>query len=501
MYLITEGAKAAGRRLSLEAAQAVEERAADAYNAQEWDAAIALFLEAQRLGLDHAGIHAALGTAYMRIGHRVEALASYRLAIWRGWQDPLVLNNLIFLLDHDPETTLESALENRKAWWRLFGAPLRSTWRRHDNQADPERPLRIGYVGGDFRRHSAAQAFGPVVMGHSPAFQAICYHTKAVEDPITVRFEEGVTEFHRVHALDDEALAAKIRADQIDILVDLAAFSDGGRLSLFCRRPAPVQVTGWGYATGTGLPVMDGFFADEVLVPPALAARGVVEPILTLPCVVASTRMPEFTPAVPLPALSRGSFTFASFNRWVKVTRETLDTWAEVLACAPGSHLVLKAGAYERPEIQAEVLTIMAARGVTADRIEFCGHTDHVQHLTAYHEVDLALDPFPHSGGVTALEGLWHGVPPLTLIGERPAARVSAAICTAVGLPMFVAETRAEYVGKAVAVATQYQRQLAAIRLSLPDRMAASPLCVGYAEAVERHYRDLWRAWCRRVAR
>ena len=487
-------------RVRLEAALEAERRAAEAYNADDFDTAIREFLEAHRLGLDHAVLHAGLATAYLHTGQRRLAIAAYQAALTRGDQDPKVLNNVIFLFDHEPNTTLEQALELRKVWWRRCGAPHRSSWRPHRNNPDPERPLRIGYVSGDFRHHSASQAFGPVVMRHSEGYQSICYHTRPIEDEITAIFIGGATEFHRVHDLDDDALAARIRADRIDILVDLSAFSAGGRLSTFCRRPAPIQVTGWGYATGTGLPVMDGFFADEVAVPRGFAARGYAEPILYLPSIIPFTKLPESNAVGELPALARGVFTFGSFNRWLKITPAVLGTWAEILAATPPSRLLLKEAGFGRPEVRATVLAAMERHGVDPLRITFRGLTDQQTHLQSYQDVDLALDPFPHTGGVTALEGLWQGVPPLTLMGERVPERLSASFCSTLGLRAFVTSSRGDYVQTAVQLATEFRPQLAQIRATLRDRMAASPFCVGYAQAVEVHYRDLWRAWCRRRA-
>ena len=488
------------RHLALAAGWAAEQRAADAYNAGDYDTAIGHFLEARRLGRDHAMLHSGLGTAYMFTQRNLEAIAEYRRAINLGGLEPKLLGNLIFLLDLQPETTLEGALEARKAWWQHFGRPQRAAWRAHANDPDPERPLRIGYVSGDFRRHSAAISFAPVVLRHSEGYQAICYSNHPEPDNVTENFVTGAAAFSQIDELDDDAFATKIREDGIDILVDLSGFSARNRLETFCRRPAPVQATGWGYATGTGLPVMDGFFADEVVVPPPLAARGYVEPLLYLPCVVPFAPMPYAETVKPLPCLGGAPFTFGSCNRWAKITPTVLTTWATILARTPGSRLLLKEKAYERPEIRAQVTAALAAAGVDPLRVVFRGFTDHVSHLATFDEIDLALDPFPHSGGITALEGLWAGVPPITLLGERVPERLSASICSVLNLKAFITETRAEYIEAAVLLATKFQSQLAQIRSTLQHRIAASPLCAGYAQAVETHYRELWRAWCRRQA-
>jgi predicted O-linked N-acetylglucosamine transferase (SPINDLY family) len=493
------GRMLAARPLAQIAGHEAEQRAADAYNAGDFDGAIPHFLEARRLGRDHAMLSSGLGTAYMFTQRNAEAITEYRRAIRLGGLEPKLLGNLIFLLDLLPETTLDTALESRRAWWKAFGAPLRATWRPHHNDPDPERPLRIGYISGDFRRHSAAISFAPVVLRHSEGYEAICYSNHPDQDNVTENFVDGADEFHQIDRLDDDALAGKIRRDRIDVLVDLSGYSARNRLEVFCRRPAPVQVTGWGYATGTGLPVMDGFFCDEVVAPPELA-RGYVEPLLYLPCVVPFAPMPYSGDIGPLPVTTGQPFTFGSFNRWAKITPTVLATWAAILARTPGSRLLLKEKAYERPEIRTQVTAALTAAGVDPVRVVFRGFSDHVSHLATYQEVDLALDPFPHSGGITALEGLWAGVPPITLLGERIPERLSASICTALNLKAFILADRAEYIEAATLLATKFTDQLAQIRATLQHRLAASPLCAGYAQAVETHYRELWRAWCRRQA-
>lgn len=490
--------------VGLAAGKAAEKRAADAYAASDYDAVIAAFLEARRFGIDTALLHSGLGTAYMFTGRIREAIAEYKYCLKLAAGDPAewaskVMANLIVLLDHQPETTLESALAARRDWWRAYGAPLRGTWRAHRNGPDPERPLRIGYVSGDFRRHSAATGFAPVVLRHTDGFRSICYYTCDKDDEITTNyFEAEAAEFHRVPALASAALAERIRQDRIDVLVDLSGYSALHRLETFCRRPAPVQVTGWGYATGTGLPVMDGFFADPYTVPPALARRGYTEPILSLPSIVPFAPMPYSDPVQPLPALTSDWFTFGSFNRWNKMGPGVLATWGQILAAVPNSRLLLKEKIYERDDICRQVVGAMAQQGVAANRIEFRPWTNHDEHLKAYHEVDLALDPFPHSGGITALEGLWHGVPPVTLVGERVPERLSASFCSVLNLKAFIATSRQDYIDRAVGFATHCLPQLAEIRSTLQHRMAASPLCTGYVSAVEAHYRTLWRAWCQR---
>ena len=487
--------------MNLEAARAREALAAVAYREEDWPSAAGHFEEAVRLGLDTPNVHAGLGTAYMFLGRTRDAISEYQLALERHAQWPIVASNLIFLLDHQPETTLESALKIRKTYQKLFEAPLRDRWRPHPNDPDPERPLRIGYVSGDFRAHSAAAGILPILFGHGPGYRPVCYYAHNIEDE-TVKEFEAQTEFHRVVGLTEAQLAAKIREDAIDVLVDLSGHSAKNRLITFCLRPAPVQVTGFGYATGTGLRCMDGFFADAVTVPPTLAARGYVEPILRLPAIAPYAPSPWSEQPAPLPCLSRDVFTFGSFNRWLKITPAVLDLWAQILAAVPGSRMILKEKAFEAQAVREEVLQAFARRGVGAERVEFRFWTSHRLHLQTYDEIDLALDPFPHSGGITALDGFHRGVPAVTLLGERVPERLSASYSILMGLPWLVTRTPAEYAQVTIALTTEKGRaRLVEIRATLQRQVENSPLCVDYAASVEAHYRALWRAWCQRSRR
>ena len=241
---------------------------------------------------------------------------------------------------------------------------------------------------------------------------------------------------------------------------------------------------------------MDYFFADPVTVPPELRGH-FSEEVVDLPAFVPYAP-PDPSPAVgPLPMLASGAPTFGCFNRPAKVTAETLCLWAEILTALPGARLLLKSRGFDEAATQERIRTALAARGVADDRVAFQGWSPRPEHLAAYDQVDVVLDPFPHGGGVSALDGLWMGVPMVTLLGERIPARMGASFLTTLGLPEFIAATPAAYVALAVEQARSAER-LAALRAALRQRMAASPLGDhrAYCRAVEGAYRVMWRRWC-----
>jgi predicted O-linked N-acetylglucosamine transferase (SPINDLY family) len=241
---------------------------------------------------------------------------------------------------------------------------------------------------------------------------------------------------------------------------------------------------------------MDVFFADPVIVPPQ-EKQYFTEEVRYLPCAVGAFFTEQFPYVNELPALSDGFITFGSLNRLAKVSAEAYRAWAGVLLAAPRSKLILKAGELNNAAIRERVVEHFTQAGVAADRIIMQGGTSWHEHMQAYHQIDIALDPFPQGGGVTALEGLMMGVPMITLRWPTIAGRISASIMKTLGLPDWIAETPEEYVELAIQKAGDLQ-SLAERRQQLRGIFTSSVIGdqVAYARAVEQEYRQLWREWC-----
>jgi protein O-GlcNAc transferase len=463
-------------------------------------AAIEALHAAVELRPESAAAWSDLGYALTTRGRLPEALAAFERALALA-PDPRIHSNLIFTLDLDPEATRARVFAERRRWNERHAVPLAPAVVAHANDPDPDRRLRVGYVSADFRSHSAASVLAPVLLSHDPALiEVVCYADVSRPDEVTERFQ-AAAEWRPTVGWSDEAVADQVRADRIDVLVDLTGHSAGNRLLVFARRPAPVQVTAWGYAVGTGLDAMDYFFGDPVTVPPEARAH-FSEEIVHLPSIVCF-EPPAGAPAVTaLPALARGAVTFGCFNRLAKLSAPALDVWAEILKAVPGARLRLKFTGLDEPVTQADMRAAFAGRGVDPGRLEFAGRSARAEHLAAYADVDIALDPFPHGGGVTALEGLWMGVPMMTLAGDRVAGLLGPSFLTTLGLTGWIARTPAEYVERAVAHAADLAA-LARLRASLRARLSASPLgdAAGYCRAVEAAYRTMWRRWCAGAAR
>ena len=295
--------------------------------------------------------------------------------------------------------------------------------------------------------------------------------------------------------LSDEELAERIRADGIDILVDLAGHTAKNRLRVFARKPAPVQVTWLGYPNTTGLEAIDYRLVDAVTDPVGEADAWASETLVRLEggflCYGGLKDAPE--PTVP-PCLKTGTVTFGSFNNPAKVSAATFDAWATLLSRLPQARLLLKGTPFADAATRALFLARLGERGVAAERIELVAWLPGAAaHLALYHRVDIALDPFPYNGTTTTCEALWMGVPVVTLRGDRHAGRVGASLLSQIGLTDLIANSVEEYVEIALALARNPGR-LDELRRTLRPRMAASPLCDGraFARKIEAAFRTMW---------
>ncbi len=329
-------------------------------------------------------------------------------------------------------------------------------------------------------------------------FEVFCYsNSKHTPDEFAKHFKDAVDHWRPVQDMGDIRVAEAVRNDEIDILVDLSGHTGGNRLLSFARRPAPIQVTAWGYVTGTGMRAMDYMFADPVLIPPD-EQKHYTEEIRHLPCYGACLAGQPFPDVGPQPALhGDGLVSFGSLNRMAKMTPAGFDLWAAVLRAVPNSGIIIKAGELADQQSRDGLLEHFTKMGLDPGRFIIRGGSPWEDHMAAYNEIDIALDTFPHTGGTTTMECLMMGVPVVTLRHGTASGRASAAILTALGMTDWIAETPADYVRIAMEKAANLPA-LVAVRAGLRGRMLNSPVGdnLAYTKAVEAEYRWMWRKWC-----
>ncbi|HEX6114355.1 MAG TPA: hypothetical protein VFZ10_18810, partial [Geminicoccaceae bacterium] len=362
----------------------------------------------------------------------------------------------------------------------------------------PDKVLRVGLVSADFDRHPVGYLIEPLLAAADPAeVHFVCYSGVGEEDDLSARLKRRSAAWRSTLGMSDRAMADLVRADGIDILIDLAGHTAANRLPVFGLEPAPVQVSWIGYPCTTGLRAIGYALMDEATVP-AGAERWFVERVVHLPETRFCYAPPEYAPPPgPPPMLAHGRVTFGSFNNLCKVTPEVVRLWARVLEAIPGARLILKWKTLADPETRARYRRWFAAEGTDPARVELRAASPHPQMLAEYADVDVALDPFPYSGGITTLEALWQGVPIVTLPGMRPVSRQTLGFLRNLGRAEWVARDPDDYVRISVGLASDPQA-LAAIRRTQRARMAASPLCDAprFARHFEAALRALWHDWC-----
>jgi predicted O-linked N-acetylglucosamine transferase (SPINDLY family) len=356
------------------------------------------------------------------------------------------------------------------------------------------RRLRIGYVSGDFRLHSVAFFFAPVLENHDRVhYEITCYQCSPRSDAVTSNLRSHSDRWREAWRLNDDALETAIREDAIDILVDLSGHTAENRLPVFARRAAPVQATWLGYPGTTGVAAIDFRITDAVADPPGQSDAAHTERLYRLPRPMWSFRPDPRMPEVgPSPARTRPP-TFGSFNYLPKLNDRVLELWARVLREVPASRLVVTR--VPGPDSARRLSSTFAGLGVDPGRLELHGLVGRDRLANILAEVDIALDPFPYAGTTTTCEVLWMGLPVVSLAGENTPARSGASLLSAVGLSDFVADSPDAYVTTARSLALDPDA-LERIRGTLRARFAASPLRdeAGLARELELAYETMWKS-------
>jgi protein O-GlcNAc transferase len=436
------------------------------------------------------------GRACSALGRMSEVVDCLRRSV-QIVPDPIVHSSLLFNMNYLAETTPETLYAEARRWNTLCAAPLASEIQPHTNWPDPERRLKVGYVSPDLYGHPIAKFMLPVFEHHDRSrFEVFAYAVGSKSDDITECFRTRVEHFVTLPA-DERKLAKHIRADRIDILVDLAGHTTGEAYLAFARKPAPIQVSWLGVLSTTGMSAMDYYLGDAEAPCPG-TDHLFTETVYRLPRALCCFRPGTDAPVAPAPYLERGDITFGCFNSHRKITREVVKLWSAILHLVPGSRLLLKYHDLDEEARQAPLLAWFAEDGIPSQRILFAGASLSTHYFEEYSRIDIALDPFPYNGGSTTLDALWMGVPVVTLAGRLPVQRHGASFLTAAGLPDLVTHSPEQYVTTAVFFA-QTVPKIPGSRQNLRKALQASPLMdeIGLVRSAENAFRDMWRTWCR----
>jgi len=460
------------------------------------DEAVACYQRALTINANIPEAHNNLGSVLKDRGELDEAIACFQRAMQLQPDNATYHSNLVYTLYFHPCSTARTIFQEHQRWNHLHAERFAAGIEPHVNDRSPDRRLRIGYLSPDLRSHSVGRFLIPLLEEHDhTTFEIYCYSSSKKQDALTERFRSRSDVWRSVFGISNEEVAACIRRDGIDILIDLTMHMENNRLLIFARKPAPVQVTYLAYCGTTGLCTIDYRLTDPWLDPPGGDEAHYSEQSIRLPETYWCYQpiAPAHEPA-PLPALTAGDVTFGCLNNFCKVTAPTLAAWAKILQTLPGARLLLHA----RPGSHRERLQrFFASQRVAPERLSFTDQVNAAEYFGLYEQIDVALDPFPYGGGTTTCDALWMGVPVVSLAGKTAVSRSGLSILTNLGLSQLVGFDPDQYVRIAVELAGDLPR-LRDLRRSLRARMQASPLMDAprFARNVEAAYREMWRRWC-----
>ena len=417
-----------------------------------------------------------------------DAIDSFKSAVNLDGSAFHAYSNLLFTMNFVPSLAAVNRLEEARNFGALVTSKTKnkfSSWPSLNKSVK----LRIGFLSGDFRNHPVGYFFeGLLSKIDQTRFELFAYSTILNEDDLTQRLKCHVSVWRSIVHQNDAEAAETIHADCLNILIDLAGHTAGNRLSIFAYKPAPVQASWLGYFATTGVAEIDYFIGDPFVAPYG-EEEHFVERVIRLPETYFCFTPPQSEIEVgPLPALKNGYVTFGCFNNLAKLNSAVVDLWAKILKIVEGSKLFLKSRQLGDLTVIQSTIEVFSRAGIPSDRLIFEGPSDRKQYFEAFNRVDIALDPFPFPGGTTTVEGLWMGVPVVTLRGNRFIAHNGETIAFNSGQSAWVAQNEDDYCQKAKFFATDLIA-LAKLRSGLRRQVLRSPLFD--AERFARNFEDL----------
>lgn len=435
------------------------------------------------------------------IGRVDEAIHYYRRFLDSHQHQRVAASNYLLALNYTDSVTPEFVSSEHfrlaQEWSHARCAPSAFSQSR-----DAGRRLRIGYLSCDYSTHPVGKTMQPIFAAHNKTdFEVICYSDGTTHDGWTKKTRECANAFHETSRLSDEEFTQQVRADRLDLLVELQGHTGGrNRLGALARGLAPIQLAFLGYPTTTGHLAVDYRITDEYCDPPGKTQAFHTEKLVRMKRGFLCYRPVDDLPAPdPLPAEKNGHITFGSFNNPTKVSPTCFRMWTQILKEVPDSRLYVKYGnRFRDPALQERWASEFAAAGVDPERIAIATAIPTLLgHLQAIGAVDIAFDPYPYQGTHTTLETLSLGVPVVTLCGETYVRRASSALLMRLGFDELVARTPEEYIRIAVGLASD-RESLARLRAGIRTRFRNSEICdvAGYVAELEGVYRQLWQSWC-----
>jgi protein O-GlcNAc transferase len=459
----------------------------------QFNAAVKIYQKTLAVDPDYALGHYNLGNIYKDLGQLDAAVKSYEKALTIKPKYIEAHNNRLFTFNYLTNYDSDFNLKEARKFGIMLNEKVTSRFTDFQGSNEPAR-LRVGLVSGDFRMHAVGYFLESVCSQLTKSkVELVAYATCAKFDDLSARIKPYFSDWKALYSLTDEMAANLIHNDNIHILIDLSGHTAHNRLPIFAFKPAPVQVSWLGYFATTGLAQID-YIVGDPHVTPLENQSSFIEKIWQLPESRWCFTPPNYSMNCErLPALDLKYITFGCFNNYTKLNDTVVALWAKILNHVSDSRLYLKANQFEDQTVREEVIQRFLVYGIDAKRITLEGFDSREKYFLAYQHVDIALDPFPFTGGTTTVEALWMGVPVLTLEGNSLVSRQGVGILINAGLPNWIAKNQNDYLAKAISFTTDLDK-LALLRLGLRKRVLDSPLfdAVRFSKNLEN---ALWKMW------
>ena len=464
------------------------------FDMKRLEEAEASFLMAIKYNPNHAYAYNSLGVISSNLGRPNNDFFKKSLAINPDKAD--VFSNWLYFSAMNSTLDVTALFNEHLRYAEQFEAPLRNHWHPHSQDKNPQRCLQIGFVSGDFFDHALASFLEPLLihLSENSSLSLHAYYNHVKTDKVSLRLKDYFSYWTSVVGFTTSKLTDKIRADGIDILIDLSGHTARNLLPMFARKPAPIQASWMGYPGTTGLKAMDYYIADKFFLPQDPFKDQFTEKLVYLPATSPFSPHKDAPDVNALPALTNGYITFGSFNRLNKFNPEVIAVWAKLMQAVPTSKLII-AG---MPESGYDTLIAwFAEHDILQERLSFYPRSNMVDYLALHHQVDMCLDTFPYNGGTTTCHATWMGVPTLTIAGQTPAGRPGVNLLSHVGLVNFIADNADDFINKGLKLANDLEL-LTQLRSELRLRFSLSALQQPelIAKGVERALRIMWQRWC-----
>ncbi|CAB3758468.1 hypothetical protein GQ57_03005 [Burkholderia sp. MSh2] len=438
-----------------------------------------------------------LGFVLLEQGATQEAVGWLRRAIEINPTDSITHSSMLFCIAHSSDFDPQALVAEHRKFGQRYDNHKRKRAAVFSNPRDPARKLQVGFVSGDLFSHAVASYAVPVIehLAADPGIAMHFYHNHFEEDQTSDRFKAHATTWRNVAGMSDPAFLERVRNDHIDIVIDLSGHTGRNRLVALAQRAAPVQASWIGYPATTGLGAMDYYLTDRFVAPHGAFDDQFVEQIVRLPAIAPFMPPQNCPPVNGLPALHNGYTTYASFNRLNKLSPHVVEVWARVLHADPTARMAL--GAISNDRDQDQLIEWFSAAGIDIGRLTFHRRSNIPVYMQQHHGVDLCLDTFPYTGSTTTLNGLWMGVPTVTIPGATMAGRGSAGWLQHVGLDAYIAADEDDFVAKALALGRDtaaLQTLRAGLRARCAESAAFRPAVV--AAGLSSALRTMWTRWC-----